>query len=95
LSRNPCSGDELAVYLASGRGTIKDFARSRNLALRTVYRWSSSPEVRARSSEYRRRITDRAVEILAHRSACEGPGVVPVASEVGVSASTDHPDNAA
>jgi hypothetical protein len=95
LSRNPSAGDELAVYLASGRGTIKDFAQSRNLALRTVYRWSSSSEVRAKSSEYRRRITDQAVEILAHRSAGEGPGVVPVASGAVLSASTAHPDHAA
>jgi hypothetical protein len=96
-SRNPSTADELAIYLASANGTIKDFAKSRNLALRTVYRWSASSEVRAKSSEYqsseyRRRITDQAVEILAHRSAGEGPHVIPMASGVGPSV---HPDRAA
>jgi hypothetical protein len=68
MSRNPCAADELAVHLAGG-GRVKCWARARGIGLRTAYRWSASPEVKALRDTYRRRIVDQAIALLAQRSA--------------------------
>jgi hypothetical protein len=69
MARNPMSEEGLAIYLARGQGTIKEWAKSRGFPRRTVYRWSSRPELRARAAELRGRIQDLAVDLLGKRSA--------------------------
>jgi len=57
---------ELTFALANGL-SVSQWARANDLPIRTAYRWSSDPKVRAAVESYRRRAVDRAIGRMARR----------------------------
>jgi hypothetical protein len=71
---------QLALAVAQGASVIA-WARANKVPMRTAYRWSSQPEVRAMIHSFRRCATDRARGILARRATWAAGEMAKIARE--------------
>jgi hypothetical protein len=64
----------LALAIARGK-SVAAWARSKNVPLRTAYRWASDPEVRKSSEAWRRHALNQAIGRMARRATAAADGI--------------------